>query len=178
MRRVQISLPGAAAPKEMQSNATTWGVLQKELEETLNISFENTKVRDRKTNHHYSSASAELPMENLQLIVSTDKNKSGTITKANYHKANFSELRTYCKKITGFAPNGKQACIDALDSFYNKNTTKKKEKTVKETISVVSSTSNKSLNLETKLKKLEKRVSFLEKRLSSGVTPEEDSFWN
>ena len=45
------------------------------------------------------------------------------VTKVNYHKAGFSDLRTFCKKMTGSAPNGKQACIDALDKHYGKTST-------------------------------------------------------
>lgn len=119
-RSVMIAFPGAAAPEEIQSDATTWGELRKEIESALNQDFYNQKVRDHKTNHHYSDDAAQLPAEPLKLLVSTDKNKSGGVTKGNYHKAKFSDLRTFCKKTTGFAPNGKDACIKALDFHYGK----------------------------------------------------------
>jgi len=120
-RSVMIAFPGGSAPREVQSDATTWGVLKQELKDELNESFENQKVRDHETNHHYSDNAAILPEGNLKLLVSTDKNKSGMpVTKANYHKAPYSELRTFCKKMTGFAPNGKTLCLDALDKHYGK----------------------------------------------------------
>lgn len=119
-RKVMIAFPGAAQPEEILSDAATWGELKKELEVQLDQDFFNQKVRDHKTNHHYNDDKAVLAPEPLKLLVSTDKNKSGTVTKANYHKVGFSELRTFCKKMTGFAPNGKQACLDALDKHYGK----------------------------------------------------------
>ena len=103
------------------SDATTWGDLKKQLKDELNESFSNQKVRDYDTNHHYADANAVLPEGDIKLLVSTDKNKSGMpVTKANYHKASFSDLRTFAKKMTGSAPNGKQACVDALDKHYGK----------------------------------------------------------
>lgn len=120
-RTVRIIFPGSNAPKTIESDATTWGALKKELMSQLSVTFENQKVRDFATNHHLEAAEAVLPTEDINLLVSTDKNKSGMpVTKANYHKAGFSDLRTFCKKMTGFAPNGKQACIDALDKHYGK----------------------------------------------------------
>lgn len=120
-RSVRIAFPGGTAPQEVQSDATTWGDLKDQLKNDLGESFKNQKVRDYDTNHHYADANAVLPEGDIKLLVSTDKNKSGmAINKGNYGKAGFSELRTFAKKITGFAPNGKQACLDALDKHYGK----------------------------------------------------------
>ena len=119
-RSIMIAFPGAAQPEEIQSDAETWGELKKELEDQLGQDFYNQKVRDHKTNHHYNDDNAVLAAEPIKLLVSTDKNKSGNVTKANYHKAAFSPLRTFAKKMTGSAPNGKQACLDALDEHYGK----------------------------------------------------------
>ena len=143
-RSVMIAFPGAAAPEEIQSDASTWGELKKQIESELGQDFYNQKVRDHVTNHHLSADEAILADEPLKLLVSTDKNKSGfPVTKGNYHKAKFSDLRTFCKKKTGFAPNGKDACIEALNAFYNDGDVatpvkevpaKKAPKVVKETI--------------------------------------------
>lgn len=123
-RSVMIAFPGAAAPEEIQSNASTWGELKKELQEELSQDFYNQKVRDHKTNHHYNDDNAVLADEPLKLLVSTDKNKSGGVTKANYHKAPYGDLRTFCKKMTDFAPNGKDLCIAALDKHYGQSSPK------------------------------------------------------
>ena len=121
-RSIKIAFPGGTAPQEIQSDATTWGDLKKELKNELQQSFSNQKVRDYNTNHHYSDANAVLPEGDIKLLVSTDKNKSGMgVTKGNYHKVNFAELRTFAKKTLGKAPNGKQACIDALNKHYSKD---------------------------------------------------------
>ena len=91
-RSIKIAFPGGTAPQEIQSDATTWGDLKKELKNELQQSFSNQKVRDYNTNHHYSDANAVLPEGDIKLLVSTDKNKSGmAVTKANYHKVGFSE---------------------------------------------------------------------------------------
>lgn len=130
-RSVMIAFPGAAAPEEIQSDAATWGELKKELQDELGQDFYNQKVRDHKTNHHYNDDNAVLAAEPLKLLVSTDKNKSGGVTKANYHKAPYGDLRTFCKKMTGFAPNGKDLCVVALDEHYGQSSPKVEAKPAK-----------------------------------------------
>ncbi len=134
-RKVLIGFPGGTQPKHLETTATTWGALKGEIETQFGETFENQKVREFYTSHHYSDGAALLPTVaeiialdpanvagDLKLLVSTDKNKSGMpTTKANYHKVGFTDLRTFCKKMTGFAPNGKQACVDALDKHYGKS---------------------------------------------------------
>ena len=181
-RSVKIAFPGGTAPQEVQSDATTWGELKKQLKDELNQAFSNQKVRDYNTNHHYVDANAVLPEGDIKLLVSTDKNKSGmAVTKVNYHKAKFADLRTFAKKMTGFAPNGRQACIDALDKHYGKTSTpaakvekkatkakaapKKEAATAKETSSPGSKSTAKA---ESKGDSgLAKRVTALEKRMNT-----------
>lgn len=165
-RQVLIAFPGGSAPKSIDSDATTWGQLKEQIKDAFGETFENQKVRDYTTNHHYANNDAVLPMEDLKLLVSTDKNKSGMpINKGNYHKAGFSELRTFCKKMTGFAPNGKQACLEALDAHYGKTSAPaevapkaKKAKKAKKSAS----------NVEERLAALEERVAALEAIESDG----------
>ena len=167
LRRVRISFPGNATPSEIQSDAKTWGELKSHLENELGSNFENTKVRDFETKHHYDDADATLPAGELKLLVSTDKNKSGmAINKGNYHKASYSDLRTFCKKITGFGPNGKDLCLEALDKHYAggeetpKETKKASKKAAKATETIVTKvkTTKGSSDLEARVSKLEKAI--------------------
>ena len=178
-RQVLIAFPGGSAPKSIDSDATTWGQLKEQIRDAFGETFENQKVRDYTTNHHYADNDAVLPMEDLKLLVSTDKNKSGMpINKGNYHKAGFSELRTFCKKMTGFAPNGKQACLDALDNYYGKTSApaevapkkakKNSEKLAESTEKTIKKAQKPSSDVEARLAALEERVAALEAIESDG----------
>ncbi len=175
-RSIKIAFPGSSAPEEFESDATTWGALKGQIYDVLGKDFDNQKVRDRKTKHEYSDDNAVLPNEDLQLLVSTEKNKSGgNINKGNYHKAAYSPLRTFCKKMTGFAPNGKQLCLDALDKYYGKTSPKveissKKKSSTKKVNTTIPATPKKD-SLEVRVSKLEKAVFSKEKN------PNDDTYW-
>lgn len=182
-RSIKIAFPGGTAPQSIESDATTWGALKAELKNQLDQSFSNQKVRDYTTNHHYADDNAVMPKGDIKLLVSTDKNKSGMpTTKANYHKVGFSELRTFAKKVLGKSPNGKQACIDALNKHYGKDAVKevkaktsgkktaapKKEKAEKaEATASETATPGKKSSEKASGGKLEARVAALEKRMDT-----------
>ena len=181
-RSVMIAFPGAAAPSEIQSDASTWGELKKELLDQLDQDFYNQKVRDHKTNHHYNDDAAVLADEPLKLLVSTDKNKSGMpVNKANYHKASYADLRTFCKKMTGFAPNGKQLCLDALNEHYSYGGVVKKAKPTTVTKKVAPKNKTTKVKVPVVAKKtIEQRVVALEEKVFGNnvkeVEPDPDGF--
>jgi len=168
-RRVRISFPGNVKPQEVQSDAKTWGELKNQIASELGSSFDNTKVRDFTTKHHYDDDGAVLPEGEIKLLVSTDKNKSGMpVTKANYKNASYSDLRTFCKKVTGFGPNGKDLCLEALDAHYNGGSTPapKKEVAKKEVAKKIVAKKTETVKASVKVAKpissLEARVKKLE----------------
>lgn len=117
-REVTLFYTQSNERKTLQSTARTWGDLSQELGEN----FSKSKVVLQESRLTLENTEAMLPSGAFTLFVFPRQSKAGmgvdNITKRNYHNGNFSPLRTFCKKMTGSSPNGKQACIDALDAHY------------------------------------------------------------
>jgi soluble cytochrome b562 len=119
-RQVTLFYTQSNERKTLNSTAQTWGELSNEIGE----SFAKSKVVLQESRLTLENTEAQLPAEPFTLFVFPRQSKAGMgvtkVNKGNYHKADFSPLRTFAKKITGSAPNGKQACLDALDKHYGK----------------------------------------------------------